>query len=40
MKKALTTVTNILGAVTLIYTGYILIRSIPELGRYVKMRAM
>ena len=40
MKKTLSTVTNILGAVTLVYTGYILIRSIPEIGRYMKIRAM
>ena len=40
MKKTLATMTNILGAVTLVYTGYILIRSIPELGRYLKIRAM
>jgi hypothetical protein len=40
MKKILSTVTNILGVVTLVYTGYILLRSIPEIGRYMKIRAM
>jgi hypothetical protein len=40
MKKTLSTMTNIVGAVALVYAGYIMLRSIPELGRYMKMRAM
>ena len=40
MKKTLSALTSVIGAVTLIYTGFVLIRSIPELARYMKIRAM
>ncbi len=40
MKKTLSTVTKVVGAATLILAGYILISSIPDVGRYIRISTM
>ena len=40
MKKTLLTVTNALGVAALLYAGYLVIQSIPEMPRYIRISTM
>jgi hypothetical protein len=40
MKKTLSAVTTILGAAGLIFVGYIVVASLPDVGRYIKISSM
>jgi hypothetical protein len=40
MIKALVTARNVIGVAGLILAGYVIISSIPDLGRYLKMSSM
>ena len=40
MKRTLSSVTSIVGIATLLYVGYIMVRAIPDVGRYIKMSTM
>ncbi|MGA6982404.1 MAG: hypothetical protein WCC95_16915 [Candidatus Sulfotelmatobacter sp.] len=40
MKKTLSTVTTILGAAGLVFIGYIVVASLPDVGRYIKISTM
>ncbi|MGB8768251.1 MAG: hypothetical protein WCC92_01445 [Candidatus Korobacteraceae bacterium] len=40
MKKKLSTLTNVVGVATLLVAGYVVITSLPDLRRYIKMSMM
>ena len=40
MKKTLLTMTNAFGVLALLYVGYLVIQSIPEVRRYIRISTM
>jgi hypothetical protein len=40
MKKTLSAVTTVVGAAGLIFLGYIVVASLPDMGRYIKISSM
>jgi len=40
MKKTLLAITNALGVAALMYAGYLVIQSIPEVRRYIRITTM
>ncbi|HTR65759.1 MAG TPA: hypothetical protein VMH85_08300 [Terriglobales bacterium] len=40
MKKTLSAVTSALGVATLLLFGYVVFKSIPDVGRYIKISTM
>lgn len=40
MKKALTTATAVVGVATLAFAGYVLLASLPDLRRYIRISTM
>ena len=40
MKKALTALTTVAGAATLAFAGYVILVSLPDLRRYIKISTM
>lgn len=40
MKKAMSTLTTVVGAATLLMAGYVILNSIPDLRRYIRISMM
>jgi hypothetical protein len=40
MKKTLSTLATVVGAAGLIFVGYIVVASLPDMGRYIKISSM
>ncbi len=40
MKKAVNTITTVVGAASLLLAGYVLLTSIPDLRRYIRISTM
>jgi exosortase/archaeosortase len=40
MKKALSTITQVVGVVTLIGIGYVVLNALPDLKRYIRISSM
>jgi hypothetical protein len=40
MKKTLSAIANLAGAATLMMVGYVILRSLPDVKRYIRIRTM
>ncbi len=40
MKKTLSTITSVVGVATLLLAGYVFLKSIPDVRRYIKISTM